>query len=240
MGRLSYQMDLKNTQKTSTLSRNTSLSLLSIVIALTLLCYAFFCYYPDTDLSLSLALYKFHHKQGSWYSQLLYLLRRTNFLILYISLGYSLFHLIKYLRSRAWHHLTPYLYVLTSLISAGVILSDWLIKPFFKRARPGQVIQNLKTYTPPFKIGLECDKNCSFVSGEVAVATAFLAFLVLIPAKYRQKSLYLIALWIFIMAGVRMAQIGHYLSDTIFAILLILMMLVCLHLLFFRNHAQKK
>ena len=181
----------------------------------------FFEYNPDLDLWLSINLYHFHHRQDLWYGQFLYVLRRINFWILYASLAFIIYRTIRLTWLKSWQKLKPYLYVLLSYFMAGVVVSDWLIKPFFKRARPGQVIDLAKRYTVPFEMGTECQKNCSFVSGEVAVATAFLSLLILIPHKYQRPVFFLMILWIITISAVRMAQIGHYLSDTVFAALFV-------------------
>ncbi len=198
----------------------------------------FFAYNPDFDLWLSTKLYHFYYRQGSWYGQFLYVLRRLNFWLLYLSLAFILYKTIKLICLKSWQKLKPYLFILLSYFMAGVVVSDWLIKPFFKRARPGQVIQLGKTYTAPFEIGTECQKNCSFISGEVAAATAFLSLLVLLPSQYRRPAALIMLFWIILISAVRMAQIGHYLSDTLFAALLVGIAMLALKIIF--NIPHKK
>ena len=200
----------------------------------------FFELSPLVDVDVSQALYVFHHDQESpVYKTLLYIFRRLNFLFLYGSFGWLLFKLWQGYRHSKRQQVKKAFYVLGCLLVAGSVVSDLGIKPYFKRSRPGKILNFSEFYTPPFVVGTECKSNCSFVSGEVAVATAFTAFWVFMT-RLRWAWILGSAVWVLLISGVRLAQIGHYLSDVVFAILVSLLILEIGRLLFGFSFSRKE
>lgn len=180
---------------------------------------ALFFYDPYVDLFVSHALYAFHHAQeGNLYQKTLHVLRRLNFLFLYASIGWGVVSVCLTYRQKSWKKFKKRAYILSCLIVAGSVVPDFLTKPIFKRSRPGKVIQFMEEYTPPFHIGKRCRSNCSFVSGEVAAATSMISFWV-VMGRFRVLWLIVSGFWVLVVAAVRMAQIGHFLSDVVFACL---------------------
>lgn len=113
------------------------------------------------------------------------------------------------------------------------------LKQHWGRARPADIAEfgGTASFTPPWLPADQCISNCSFVSGEGSAATALaLSFLVLAPAVRR-----LVPGWgfrLYAAAGVIFPAIGlvlrvttgrHFLSDTVFAVLLVLALALVLH-----------
>ncbi len=104
---------------------------------------------------------------------------------------------------------------ITQLLSV-VIFVNIILKSLWGRARPGDIIQygGDSLFTPWYLISNECDKNCSFISGDASVGFSLIIFyLITKNIFYIYFSIILgIALGIIrILAG------GHFLSDIVFA-----------------------
>ena len=100
-----------------------------------------------------------------------------------------------------------------------LIVTNLGLKDHWGRARPRDVIEfgGSKAYTPPFPAANQCEYNCSFVSGEASsVYVVFFAAAFLFGSYARR----LVALGVVMgsLTGlVRMAQGGHFLSDVLYA-----------------------
>lgn len=114
------------------------------------------------------------------------------------------------------------LYILgPGLLVNGILKSNW------GRARPAQTLDfgGQADFTPFWQISQECQRNCSFVSGEGSAAVAFaISVLVLLSAWRPAPSAAPRALVIGIALAVavlgsfqRLATGRHFLSDTVFA-----------------------
>ncbi|MCU9850455.1 phosphatase PAP2 family protein [Defluviimonas sp. WL0024] len=113
------------------------------------------------------------------------------------------------------------------------------LKQHWGRARPADISEfgGAASFTPPWLPADQCVSNCSFVSGEGSAATALaLTFLVLAPVVRRQVPGW--AFRLYAAAGVILPAIGialrvttgrHFLSDTVFAMLLVLALALVLH-----------
>jgi lipid A 4'-phosphatase len=91
-------------------------------------------------------------------------------------------------------------------------------------------------FTPPYEIANQCIKNCSFVAGEVAGATA-LAVAVLVLLQYRRPPVrpllraagtILAPLLPLLTGAQRLAAGRHFLSDIILSLLLVLLIALML------------
>ena len=103
-------------------------------------------------------------------------------------------------------------------IGPGIFVNAFL-KELWGRARPQNVeaLGGDATFTPPFIITDQCDSNCSFVSGDSAIAFWTMALAFVVPAKWRPLTLVLtFAFGVLISLG-RMGLGKHFLSDTLFA-----------------------
>ncbi len=112
------------------------------------------------------------------------------------------------------------------LLAPGLLVNG-VLKSWWGRARPADIVQfgGTRTFTPPVQIADQCASNCSFVSGEgagaAAMAIAVLLLAPAIPAPRRRPIVAAVACAGGIAAALRVATGRHFLSDTVFAILLV-------------------
>lgn len=113
---------------------------------------------------------------------------------------------------------------LSFAIGPGLVVNG-LLKEFWGRARPNDVAAfgGPAEFSPALIPADQCDSNCSFVSGDVAVAFAFVALAMLMPARLRAAGLVFALLLGTGVAVLRVAQGAHFLSDVAFAALFTLL-----------------
>jgi lipid A 4'-phosphatase len=115
------------------------------------------------------------------------------------------------------------LFLLLSLALGPGLLTNTVLKDHWGRARPSQVTEfgGAKSFTPALLPAAQCDRNCSFVSGDGAIAFALVGFGFLPWRRVRRRLIIGAALSLGAFVSLaRIAQGGHFLSDTIFAALL--------------------
>lgn len=114
-------------------------------------------------------------------------------------------------------------YILSSLVIGPGILTNELFKAHWHRARPSQISQfgGEAHFTPPFMITDQCASNCSFVSGHAAMGFWVIAFAFLVPPPWRGKAIAAALLFGATVGWVRILQGGHFLSDVVYAGLLV-------------------
>lgn len=99
-----------------------------------------------------------------------------------------------------------------------------MLKDNWGRARPSHTVEfgGKKTFTPALIISNQCDHNCSFVCGHAAMAftPVALAF-VLRPRRQRRWALAAGLGFGGLVGVVRIIEGGHFLSDVLFAGLLV-------------------
>jgi len=127
-----------------------------------------------------------------------------------------------------------WLFLAACLLTGPLVVANLGFKDHWGRARPREVVEfaGTKAFAAPFPPSNQCQYNCSFVSGEASSI-----FIVLFAAAMLFKSLSrnFVASAIVLggLAGLtRMAQGGHFLSDVIFAGVLMAITAGCLQLLF--------
>lgn len=107
---------------------------------------------------------------------------------------------------------------LTFALAPGLV-TNVIFKEHWGRPRPIHV----QEFNGPAKFVAwdtttgECERNCSFFSGEVSAAAWTLAPAVLVPPPYRAPAIAAAAVFTAVIAFVRLAQGGHFFSDTGFA-----------------------
>lgn len=112
-----------------------------------------------------------------------------------------------------------WLFLVVCLAVGPGLIGNYALKNNWGRARPSQIVEfsGTKTYTLPLTPADQCRRNCSFVSGEAAnVYMAFFALAFVFLAHAR------VLITVGILGGslaglVRMSQGAHFLSDVIFA-----------------------
>jgi lipid A 4'-phosphatase len=116
--------------------------------------------------------------------------------------------------------LAAWSYIALCAAAGPGVTANLLFKDNWGRARPSQVVEfgGAKRFTPALLRADQCEKNCSFVSGEASnmFALGFAAALLADPARRRLLLIAAIALGSF--AGfIRIGGGGHFLSDVVFA-----------------------
>ena len=107
------------------------------------------------------------------------------------------------------------------LLSLGLgpgLIVNTVIKNHSGRARPFQIKQfgGQRQFTNPFMLSDQCERNCSFVSGDAAIGYFGLVFVFV--ARRRRLFIASAALSAGTLIGlIRMAQGAHFLSDVIFS-----------------------
>lgn len=104
------------------------------------------------------------------------------------------------------------------------LLVNTVFKDHWGRARPYQIeaFGGAKTFTPAALPSRECPTNCSFVSGDAALAFGFVAFAFLLPPGRRRRRGEAAALAFGGLVGLaRIAEGAHFLSDVVDAGLLV-------------------
>jgi lipid A 4'-phosphatase len=127
------------------------------------------------------------------------------------------------------------------LLGPGLLVNG-ILKAHWGRARPAYVTDfgGDAQFTPPFQIADQCVKNCSFVSGEasgaVAVAIALFALSASVqnPSRAAAWRAFAIAFAV-IGSAMRILMGRHFFSDTVFAVLFVLLISYALTRLFERS-----
>ncbi|NJM83806.1 MAG: phosphatase PAP2 family protein [Tabrizicola sp.] len=121
--------------------------------------------------------------------------------------------------------LLAYPLLCVALASGGLV--NLLLKSHIGRARPSTLADfgGTAQFSPPWQVVNECTRNCSFASGEVALAAslAIPVVVMLWPHLTRNRGRPLaVLLAVAYVAMTSILRIGlgrHFLSDTVFAVL---------------------
>ena len=127
---------------------------------------------------------------------------------------------------------------LVLVIGAGLIVNV-LLKDNFGRARPRDVTQfgGLMHFTPPFVMSNECNRNCSFASGEAAGGFFSLA---LALALSRRRRAYVAALAVgAVFSWSRISQGAHFFSDTVVSFFVMLIVADVLYYYLVMTHTER-
>jgi len=164
---------------------------------------------------------------------------RAGFICLFwISVGLALAGLITTrVRKSAWLGLDfrRWLFLAICLGVGPGLVANTILKDYWGRARPKQLADfgGSKGFTPPLVLSNQCERNCSFVSGEAsAVFMPFYAAALVAP----QSSVVLLAIGTLggLAVGlIRIAQGGHFPSDIIFAGIFMALIATAVHQMMF-------
>lgn len=139
-------------------------------------------------------------------------------------------------RVRAWLGLVfrNWLYLAICLALGPGVVANLVLKDHWGRARPNQIIEfgGTKSFTAALTPTDQCDRNCSFVSGE-ASSTFAVFFAGAFLFRRRAAALLMTGVAAGAVTGlVRMAQGAHFLSDVIFAGLLMALTVAAVNFVF--------
>ena len=183
---------------------------------------ALFLVFPEIDLLAAKAFYLGDGRfSGKHANGIVFL--RWFFICLYFScIGLAIAGIMfSRARRRHWMGLAlgQWLFMAACLGAGPGLVANLILKDQWGRARPTQTVEfgGFKTFTTALVPARQCQRNCSFVSGEASsIFVLFFAAALIIP----QWSISLAAAGTFggLAAGViRMSQGAHFLSDVIFA-----------------------
>jgi membrane-associated phospholipid phosphatase len=103
------------------------------------------------------------------------------------------------------------------LIVAPGLLVNTVLKDQWGRPRPNQVAElnqpPAREHQKVWVVSDQCERNCSFVSGDVSIAFTWLAAAPFVAAVYRRRVIGGIVAVGLVVAAVRVGQGGHFLSD---------------------------
>ncbi|MGG6892548.1 phosphatase PAP2 family protein [Rhizobium sp. BR 315] len=113
------------------------------------------------------------------------------------------------------------LFVLLSF-AAGPLAIVQTLKVVIGRVRPRELVEfgGNADFTPVWQFSTACSSNCSFPSGETAVAAAALSLLVFVPERYRWGTAAVITPCLMLVAFNRVVFGAHFLSDVMLGWLL--------------------
>jgi membrane-associated PAP2 superfamily phosphatase len=114
------------------------------------------------------------------------------------------------------------LFLVVTLALGPGLLVNGILKEHSARPRPGQVTQfgGTENFVPWWNMHGTCEKNCSFVSGEVSAAAWMLAPAVLAPGAWSVAAVVGALAFTIGTAFLRLAAGGHFFSDAAFALIL--------------------
>lgn len=118
-------------------------------------------------------------------------------------------------------------YGLAALLLGPGLLVNGLFKSFWGRARPSQIVEfgGQAAFTPPLQLSAECLRNCSFTSGEgaLAITVALILWRLAAPRRGTTARIWIaggLLAYAVLLSGLRIAFGGHFLSDTVFSALI--------------------
>lgn len=108
--------------------------------------------------------------------------------------------------------------VLSFAVGPGLIVNA-VLKEYWGRARPNDIVEfgGAAQFTPALLPADQCTGNCSFVSGDVAIAFAYVALALVLPARWRPAGMTAALLLGIGIGALRLLQGAHFLSDVVFA-----------------------
>lgn len=128
---------------------------------------------------------------------------------------------------------------LVLLLGAGLTVNV-IFKDNFGRARPRDIEEfgGSKRFTPAFVVSYECDRNCSFSSGEGAGGFFSLA---LALALSRRRSIFLVGIGLGSLVSLsRIASGAHFFSDTVVSFFVMLIFADVLYYYMVSSTSERK
>lgn len=128
---------------------------------------------------------------------------------------------------------------LVLMVGAGLIVNV-VLKDNFGRARPRDIAEfgGSKQYTPPFVLSGECDKNCSFSSGEAAAG--FFPLALVLALSRRRALLAAAASFGALVAFCRIGTGAHFFSDTVVSFFVMLIVADVLYYYLVRAEIERQ
>jgi membrane-associated phospholipid phosphatase len=166
--------------------------------------------------------------------------------LLYLPLAVTLVAVLSllgnWLRLPLARHLPPRsaLFLVSTLLLIPGLLVNGLLKENWGRPRPGEVVEfrGPDPFYPWWKPGGPCDKNCSFVSGEVSATAWLTAAASLTPPTVRPWVMGAAVAATAVSALLRMGFGRHWFSDVVIAATLTIVLVALARHLFFGRRGR--
>ena len=122
------------------------------------------------------------------------------------------------------------LFGLATLALGPGLLVNAILKEFWGRARPREIMEfgGDSDFSPVWWIVRECDRNCSFVSGEASAAFWLVVLAFVVPPAWRWTAAIGALAITALVSFARVAAGGHFFSDVVLAWLLTLLVILAL------------
>ena len=119
------------------------------------------------------------------------------------------------------------LFLVGTLALGPGLLVNGILKEYWHRPRPVQVVEfgGNRPYVDWWNPGGACERNCSFVSGEVSAAAWMFPPALLAPPQWRIAAFAAAAIFTAVISLSRMAAGAHFFTDMLFAVLLTLLLI---------------
>lgn len=123
------------------------------------------------------------------------------------------------------------LFVLTSFAIGPGLIVNGIFKELWGRARPRTILEfgGDATFSPVWWISDQCDRNCSFVSGEAASAFWLLTIVFLVRKEWRPAVAAITIAFAAAVSFTRIAAGAHFLSDVLIGWLITLCVIIVVH-----------
>ena len=124
----------------------------------------------------------------------------------------------------------------TLALGPGLIVNG-ILKELWGRARPEDIIDfgGEASFSPVWWLSDQCDRNCSFVSGEAASAFWLVSLAFVVPRAWRLPIAIVTLAAATAVSFTRLATGGHFISDVLIAWLVTLLVMVAMQKLVLRG-----
>ncbi len=217
---------------------------LGFILLLSAGCTLFFYLFPQSDIRVSSFFY--NPLKGGFY-----LSETLPCRIIYISVEVLaacwsvlsvMLLIITWIRRKPFGALTfkRLIYLVAVLATGPGLIVNVLLKDHWGRARPYTIQQfgGASAFSPPYEISDACHHNCSFVSGHAAMAVYFIAFAFIFPI-YRRWIAAIAGTYSVVVGIVRIVQGGHFLSDVLFAYIIVYAVAVLFYDIMFERKSEE-
>ncbi len=127
-------------------------------------------------------------------------------------------------------------FLVTTMLLGPGLLVNVVLKDHWGRPRPIDIVQygGDQHFVAWWDPRGDCPANCSFVSGDVSTAAWTFAPAVLAPPQWRALAYGAALVFTTAMAGIRLAEGGHFFTDTVFAGVFTFLIIWVVHGLIYR------
>ncbi len=208
------------------------------MVAISIVLSLFFLAFPQLDIWFSGLFYDPEHGFAASHVPFFKWLRDFAAFLLWLIAGACLLSLaakLAFPRRRSLIPTRASLFLLSTLIIATGIIVNAILKSFWGRPRPVNVIDfgGADPFVGVWHMAGACTHNCSFVSGEASSGIWLLGLALVVPLAWRSRVAIITLVLAIVFSLNRIAFGGHFLSDVLISwSLTLLVMAIAHHFLF--------